>query len=257
MANELVVVPEIGELVMPTTKLNYIQEKKYRDWAMKTISEIEESSLAIETQKAQEYIKQNKAAYVEKVLSKHKDWVAVFKMFNTNAAEIRDLQTESRKQIDKLQRQIDELNEKKRSVLVANTEKGRVMWNAMCKKFEPLVDENEELQLDYFNEFCFDSNNNGLSFSMPHKFDGENTPRDVLLNPYQIDNALTKEFEKYETKVKQIKAFIKEVKYKLDEVMLFDDSKMHQLFQGIIDMRKNVKNMYTETFSKVVPDESD
>jgi len=50
------VVPTVTELKIPTTKLNFMQEKKYREWGFKTLEEIESLALEVENEERNRYI---------------------------------------------------------------------------------------------------------------------------------------------------------------------------------------------------------
>ena len=103
------VVPTVTELKIPTTKLNFMQEKKYREWGFKTLEEIESLALEVENEERNRYIDENKEKIIAETVQKHKKFAAIHQFVLGKRVEMRQLEAITKRNLEKLQFNMDQI----------------------------------------------------------------------------------------------------------------------------------------------------
>ncbi|MHB9071783.1 MAG: hypothetical protein ACYC54_15595 [Sedimentisphaerales bacterium] len=248
MKNELIV-PNVAEVIIPSTKLNTVQQKQYREYGFKVLAQIEGQIGEIQAKEMDDFRKENKEKIVEKILGQNPKIAQTVMELNERRSEIEELQKKRTKDIDETDKLIKELENRRNKVIADYNEKISSAFSSFEDLKEKLVESDMEgvdslalsgMELKYKNHGDDDLN---TVWNAEIKIEA----KDVLDNDY-IEGELSENYRNKEKEVARIKQAVQEMRETLEEVMLFDESKLKPLFEKILDTKQKVKAKYNTIF---------
>lgn len=249
MTNELIV-PDVVEVNIPSTKLNIVQQKQYREYGFKVLSQIESQIGSIQDKEMEDFRKENREKIIERTLGQNPNIAKIVDKLNVVRIEIDKLQNERTKDIDETDKQIKELRNKRIKEIAGYNEKISSAFDSFEDLKEKLIESNIEgvdgsalsgISLKYKNDYDGEDVNTVLNV------DTQIEAADVLDEEY-IENELSEDYHNKEKEMARIKQIVQEMREALEEVMLFDESKLKPLFEKILDTKQKVKAKYNAVF---------
>jgi len=247
MGNEIMELKtlEVTELNIPSTKLNFMQEKKYREYGYQVLNEIGEMMTKIQEEEHKRFVAENKQKIIQDIAAKNPGIKKILAKINSRLNAIRSHTILRDTGADELQNQIDAL-QAKRNNLVEN-------WD---NKISTEVIELEKIRNDLNKAGTFDT-----TFLQRITKDDDNRKRmievrgietdfnaEMLIKETEIEEKLDCLFEKHAKDTFRTRAIIKQMKDKLEEIMLFDEKKLKPLFEQVLALKKLVNGKYAALF---------
>ncbi len=249
MTNELIV-PDVVEVNIPSTKLNIIQQKQYREYGFKVLSQIESQIGSIQDKEMEDFRKENREKIIERILGQNPKIAKIVDELNANRVEIDDLEKKRKREIDDADKQIKELRNRKNKIIADYNEKISSVFDIFEKQRELLTESGMEgvgssalSGMELKNEDYGDGEDLNTVLHVEMKIEAE----DVLDEEY-IENELSEDYHNKEKEMARIKQIVQEMREALEEVMLFDESKLKPLFEKILDTKQKVKAKYNAVF---------
>lgn len=249
MKNELIVL-DVVEVNIPSKKLNTIQQKQYREYGFKVLAQIEEQISSIQDKEMDDFRKKNKEKIIEKILKQNPKIAKTVTEINEKRIEIEELQKQRTKDIDETDKQIKELRNKKNKIIADCNDKISSAFESFKKLKEKLTESDiEEVDSSALSDvdLKYKSYGDCDDLNTVWNTDREIEATDVLDNDY-IESELSEDYHNKEKEVARIKQAVQEMSETLEEVMLFDESKLKPLFEKILDTKQKVKARYNAVF---------
>jgi hypothetical protein len=249
MKNELIV-PDVVEVNIPSKKLNIVQQKQYREYGFKVLSQIEDQISSIQGKEIDDFRKDNKEKIVNRILKQNPKIEKTVTELNQKRIEISSSQEHRKKDIDSIDKQIKELSNKKKKIIADYNDKISSVFDSFEKLKEILTESDIEgidssalsdVELKYRN--YGDSDDMNTVWNVTEKIKAI----DVLDDDY-IESELSEDYHNKEKETARIKQAVQEMREALEEVMLFDESKLKPLFEKILDTKQKVKARYNAVF---------
>jgi len=237
---------ELTELKIPSTKLSFMQEKKYKEYAVKVLNDIGEKMAKIQTQEQVDFLEENREKIIKSIASSNPIVGTTLKAANSKLLEIRKHLKERDNWRADVQNEIDVLQDKKQNITqkfdskikksILELEKVR---NELEKK-ETVIAPNT-LKAEYSDDR---SGERPMHVDIP---DWDLTA-EYIIKDSLITDQLNEHYEKAAKETTRTRETIKELKEKVDEVMLFDETKLKPLFEQILRLKNMVKGKYATMF---------
>jgi len=248
MKNELIV-PNVAEVIIPSSKLNTVQQKQYKEYGFKVLDRIKGQISDIQAKEMDDFRKENKEKIVEKILGQNPKIAKTVMELDERRTEIDELQKKRTKDIDETDKQIKELQNRRNKVIAGYNDKISSAFSSFENLKEKLIESDMEgvdnsalsdVELKYKGYGDEDLN---TVLNAERRIEA----KDVLDNDY-IENELSEDYNNKEKEVARITQAVEEMRETLEEVMLFDESKLKPLFEKILDTKQKVKAKYNAVF---------
>jgi hypothetical protein len=239
MGNELIEINslEVTDLNIPSTKLNFMQEKKYREYGNHVLNEIGDMMQKIQDKEHELFVAENKEKIIKEIAARNPILKATLTKVNFRLRAIREHLKNRQIEEDELNNQIECLGVK-RDNLVKN-------WD---NKISKNILEVDKIKNDLNKIGTFNTHNLDLRMAKEGEVYEMDLSAEMLIKGEEIEEKLDSLFEKHAKDTIRTSEVIKQMKDRLEEVMLFDEKKLKPLFEQILALKKMVNSKYSNLF---------
>ncbi len=198
----------------------------------------------------EDFKKENREKIVERILKQSPTIPIMVAELDNKRLELHRLQDQRSKEADDIEKQIKDLQNKKNKVIADYNEKISSDFSSFTNLREKLIlseiEGVDDSALSYI-DLNYRDYDYGEDLSTVSSTNDRIEAIDVLDSEY-IEIELSEDYLNKEKETARIKQAVDEMKEALEEVMLFDESKLKPLFEEILNVKQKVKAKYNAVF---------